>query len=490
MDSDKGGCDWKMVDHQTPLPELIGQAYEAVRSFNHRTFRASITASETHRVLGEMIALSGVLPQALDQLSRGLGRSLQQYDVCDESRELTTSVEMAASELAAAAAGLEQIRAQLSTAQSAIESQGVNTGDYRTRRRAPLEAVNAVAGAADDLPWHLRRRAAQLLADGYCREVIVRELSELGYEEHGTQAEMSAITSSPIFAVAEAAAERRDKLESLLDALAYQFRRSGAACRIPIMEFADRDKFFGHYYFGNRPVIVRGLMADWPALAKWTPAWLGDNYSDVDVEITAGRDEDFCSAESFAGQRRTMPLRDFAHAVSTVVGNDYYVVARNNLLANPALADLLADVHPPLGFLTSAADAPPAMWPPRIWLGPAGTVTPLHHDETNVFFGQVFGTKVIRLIPPFEISNLYNDRTWLSAIDPDAVDFEKHPRFRGVCVLEATVGPGDFLLIPVGWWHTVRSLSPSISLSFQNFAVDGTPVNWRFYERPLRTVGD
>jgi hypothetical protein len=33
----------------------------------------------------------------------------------------------------------------------------------------------------------------------------------------------------------------------------------------------------------------------------------------------------------------------------------------------------------------------------------------------------------------------------------------------------------------LGWWHQVRSLDVSISLSFQNFAVPGTPVIWDHY---------
>jgi hypothetical protein len=404
-----------------------------------------------------------------------------------DDRDPATSVEMAVGELAAAVAAFQQIYAHLSAAQSAIKLHGVNTDDHdRPRHRASLKAVNEMEWAADALPWDLRRRVAESLADGYSRELIARELRQLGFEEHVTQAEIRAITSSPIFAVAEEAAVRRDKLVSLLDALAYQFRRSGAACRVPVMENPDRDEFFDHYYFANRPVIVRGLMVDWPALRKWTPAWLGEHYGDVEVEITAGRDKDPRFPENFSRHRKTMRLGDFTDAVSSVVGNDCYAVARNNLLANPALAGLLADLDTPVGFLTSDTDAPPRMWPPRMWLGPAGTVTPLHHDTTNVFFGQVFGAKLIRMIPPLEISNLHNDRTWwLSAIDLDAVDFGKHPRFRDVCVLEATVSPGDFLLLPVGWWHVVHSLSPSISLSFQNFAVDEAPVEWHSTKRPL-----
>ncbi|KAA0172388.1 hypothetical protein FNF28_00071 [Cafeteria roenbergensis] len=37
---------------------------------------------------------------------------------------------------------------------------------------------------------------------------------------------------------------------------------------------------------------------------------------------------------------------------------------------------------------------------------------------------------------------------------------------QGATLLSAVVGPGEVLFIPKGWWHHVRSLTPSISLSF------------------------
>jgi hypothetical protein len=67
-----------MVDYETSVPELIEQAHEAVRSFNHRPFSKSIIAPEAHRILGEATALSGVFSHALDQLGKGLRRSLQE----------------------------------------------------------------------------------------------------------------------------------------------------------------------------------------------------------------------------------------------------------------------------------------------------------------------------------------------------------------------------------------------------------------------------
>jgi hypothetical protein len=59
-----------MVDYETPLPELVESAYETVRSFNHRTFSGAIVAPEPYRILGELTAMAGVFPQALNPLLR------------------------------------------------------------------------------------------------------------------------------------------------------------------------------------------------------------------------------------------------------------------------------------------------------------------------------------------------------------------------------------------------------------------------------------
>ena len=34
------------------------------------------------------------------------------------------------------------------------------------------------------------------------------------------------------------------------------------------------------------------------------------------------------------------------------------------------------------------------------WIGPAGTLTALHHDLTNNFIAQVTGRKMFKLLPP------------------------------------------------------------------------------------------
>ena len=48
----------------------------------------------------------------------------------------------------------------------------------------------------------------------------------------------------------------------------------------------------------------------------------------------------------------------------------------------------------------------------------------------------------------------------------------------GVPIIDVTVEAGEFLLIPVGWWHWVESRHISISMSFHNFFSRGERAIW------------
>jgi Cupin-like domain len=327
------------------------------------------------------------------------------------------------------------------------------------------------------LPQQIRQWIAKNLAVGYSAEAVCLKLVGLGYDKLACNSEIAEVMASPAFAAAVQLAKSRNKLGMLLDTLAHQFRHCSAAGCVPTMDPPDSEVFFDQYYYGNRPVIVRGLMSSWAALDKWTPEWFRTTHGAVIVEVTSGRNSDPRFEENFERNRTAVSLGDFISTISKSPGNDMYLVSKNRMLDQPEFASLLSDFDAPRGFLR-----PDTRRNPGLWFGPGGTTTPLHHDSTNIFFAQVFGSKRIRLIPPFEIENIYNERSCYSAVDLDSPDFARFPRLVDVTVLDVTVVPGDFLLIPVGWWHTVQSLSTSISLSFQNFAIDGTPVVWAWRE--------
>jgi hypothetical protein len=126
-----------MVDYETPLPDLLEQGYEAVRSFNHRTMNRAIIAPEAYRILGEAAAMVGCLPQAFDQIAGGLRQALREYDVYDQNRDPADSIEIAVAEMAAATRLFRDAYTHLSAAQTAINYQGINEDESGNLRRRP-----------------------------------------------------------------------------------------------------------------------------------------------------------------------------------------------------------------------------------------------------------------------------------------------------------------------------------------------------------------
>jgi len=82
---------------------------------------------------------------------------------------------------------------------------------------------------------------------------------------------------------------------------------------------------------------------------------------------------------------------------------------------------------------------------------------------------QVVGRKYIRLYSPDESAALYPGQGMLSntsQVDLTNVDDQAFPDFAKARYSECILEPGQLLYIPPRWWHFVRSLSVSFSVSF------------------------
>jgi hypothetical protein len=128
-------------------------------------------------------------------------------------------------------------------------------------------------------------------------------------------------------------------------------------------------------------------------------------------------------------------------------------------LGNLGLQELNRHCHWPAYF--------DKMGPPRFWIGPARTVTPLHCDFDDNIFAQIWGTKRIFLCPPHHDEFLYvreaNPLLFGSPVDPESPDFITFPLARQAAMIEVIVKPGDMLYVPAGWYHQVRALTFSLS---------------------------
>jgi lysine-specific demethylase 8 len=82
----------------------------------------------------------------------------------------------------------------------------------------------------------------------------------------------------------------------------------------------------------------------------------------------------------------------------------------------------------------------------------------------------VVGSKYIRLYAPDQTPKLYANTHTLtsntSQVDCENPDLTRFPLFSSAEYWECVLGEGATLYIPPGWWHYVRSLSVSFSVSF------------------------
>ncbi|PMD23294.1 Clavaminate synthase-like protein [Hyaloscypha hepaticicola] len=120
------------------------------------------------------------------------------------------------------------------------------------------------------------------------------------------------------------------------------------------------------------------------------------------------------------------------------------------------------------------------------WFGPVGTISPLHTDPYHNILSQVAGRKYIRIYAPKESEKLYARGVEDGGVDmgnTSSLDIgilagwdgseeertearERFPLFQEAEFVDCILEEGECLYIPVGWWHYVRSLSVSFSVSF------------------------
>ncbi|HTD33826.1 MAG TPA: cupin-like domain-containing protein [Candidatus Elarobacter sp.] len=265
----------------------------------------------------------------------------------------------------------------------------------------------------------------------------------------------------------------RERYRAMADAKAAwmmaNYRRLDAQSGRPGIDELDRldpEEFFQQYYFRNRPVKIRRLLERWQGFDAWHLPRLVSAYGDVPLEITVNRPPVAGHDVGPEADLRTVPLREFAAMLERAKSDEVYLIARNRAIQQ-TLSPLLDTLDPLDGVLTPFSRAHT-----NLWIGPRDATTYLHHDVTNVLFVQVEGAKKFWLIPPYHGNHVYNKTGVFSDVDAEHPDLARFPLFAFAAVSTTVLEEGDALLIPIGWWHQVRSLSTSVSATFLNFVHD------------------
>lgn len=218
----------------------------------------------------------------------------------------------------------------------------------------------------------------------------------------------------------------------------------------------------------ERPVVLRGLVDRWPAVAAGqTPAGMIAYLRGMDRGISVpvmeapaksgGRFAYGPDISEFNFTKRRTPLRETLDRIERNMGQANAPFVAIQMLP---IADSLPDFtgRNPMPLLPAAVG-------PRLWIGgPVRTQT--HNDRDHNLGCVIAGRRRFVLFPPEQVSNLYvgplDNPPPLSLVDPEAPDLERFPRYADAIASAqvAWLEPGDALFMPKYWWHHVTSLAP------------------------------
>jgi len=222
----------------------------------------------------------------------------------------------------------------------------------------------------------------------------------------------------------------------------------------------------------TEPVLVRGLVAHWPAVqaavrsAAAADAYLRGFWRGASVGAWVGPpsiEGRFFYDETFTGfnfQRERLKLDAVLDALARHADDpappSLYVGSTTVDTCLPGFRD-----HNDLGF---GAIEPLA----SLWLGNRTRVA-AHHDLPDNLACVVAGRRRFTVFPPDALPDLYIGpldmtpaRQAISLVDVAKPDLLRHPRYAAALqrAQVAELGPGDAIFIPSLWWHHVEALEP------------------------------
>lgn len=249
-------------------------------------------------------------------------------------------------------------------------------------------------------------------------------------------------------------------------------------------------------FVASRPVVITDAQEGWPARSKWTFQWLAEHYGDEEMPIS-DLAPFFRHCDRGKIQTVKVSMREYMryvlgepNGVRALQRTDDRVFYGNGWCPFMQHEHLLEDVS---DRLYCVRDAIPRGNGPtkefnntltKVFVGPAGTVSRLHHDTyaTHVWLSQIRGRKQFICFPPDDAKYLHchveddcDGRT--SSFDPSNPDYDAFPEARNARPFSVVVEEGETVVLPSRWWHWAKSLTPSVTL-MRNFVNE---VNMKAY---------
>lgn len=228
-------------------------------------------------------------------------------------------------------------------------------------------------------------------------------------------------------------------------------------------EVLDPEKFKAEYYRPMKPVVIKGLSKNWPALEKWTWDYFIDIVGDKEVGVynnvksdsytPINTADDYMLFGDYLNKARSGPL-------------DLRIFLFNILQHAPQLtADFTWPDQYMGGFVKKY---------PMLFVGGEGSITHMHFDidKSHIFHTQFVGRKKVLLFPfeeqyklyrkPWEVLSLANYANYSKSFD-----YENFPAVKLAKGYEVILEHGDTLFMPAGYWHHMEYMDAGYALSLR-----------------------
>jgi histone arginine demethylase JMJD6 len=236
------------------------------------------------------------------------------------------------------------------------------------------------------------------------------------------------------------------------------------------------DEFIKEFYLPGIPVVFKNASKVWKANGLFTPDYFRKNFGE---RKTVVKGKDYTMSE----------LLDSVES-SSVENPAPYPIKYN-------IQDVLPEIVPlitPQGMKYAEPNYFQSKFFPSVVIGsatelflggPGGKFPVVHLDyyHTNAWVTQLYGDKNFTVFPPGQDELLYPKphNPWESDVNIFEPDYEKFPKYRNATPITVTIKQGETIFVPAGTWHTAESLTPSISVIFDQ-------INSKNYDQYIKDV--
>ena len=311
----------------------------------------------------------------------------------------------------------------------------------------------------------LRRWIAENLLIDASPDDLATALLPHGISRRETLKEVELARFHPYFLAARRPLNRISKRDWLIATYRKLNRLRRRSPRIERRDRLSRDDFLKHYFSTGRPVVMTGMMDDWPALESWGLAELSRRFGDRDVELRVDR---AAVPADRGGPAPVARLSDFIAGFGDAgPPPPSSLIAGEGSSNRESLSELWDDIGPSFHeweVLDLAGGT--------FWLGPAGSSPPPPDERTATLVAQVVGRVRARVVPWWDLF-LMEEAMRTSSRPEDVLTAASHltPLDRPE-VLEFTLDPGEWLFLPTGCSSRFECPGPAAMVSFDRFAFD------------------